>query len=287
MKEEKFETVEVFKAQPVSVTEAQSRAEIDTQITTAKTYPRNIDRAMQNVIALVSKDKDIAKTCVYALPRAGKEIQGASVHLARLIASEYQNMRIDARIVEIGDTMVTAQAVAFDLEKNWAIRTEVKRRITDRNGQRYQDDMIVVTCNAALSIASRNAILQVIPAPIINKVYTSALKAITGDLSTEQKLIKRRNEVLNAFAINLNVTETEILSLLELETINQIKEQQIVTLIGLANAIQDGDTTVAEAFGRNAQSSTTKETKAKVKEAIEKANEKLRAKNEMKEGRLL
>lgn len=105
---------------PLNVVEAQNRSEIDVQITTAKRYPRNMDRAIQNVVAIVSKDRDIAKTCVYSLPRAGKEISGPSVHLARMLAAEYKNMRIDARIVEIGETMVTAQAVAFDLENNFA-----------------------------------------------------------------------------------------------------------------------------------------------------------------------
>jgi hypothetical protein len=271
---ENEQLVEAFEVQSLSVTEAQSRAEIDIQISTAKRYPRNVERSIQNVIALVSKDKELAATCVYSLPRAGKEITGASVHLARLIASEYQNMRIDARMVEIGDTMITAQAVAFDLEKNLAVRTEVKRRITDKMGQRFKDDMIVVTCNAALSIASRNAILQVVPATVTQKVFKAAQKAILGDLSDEQLLLKRRMEILDGFANSYGVKEAEILAMLELETVNQIKEPQMLTLVGLAQAIKDGDTTVAEAFGRTAQSNVTKETKDKVQTLIEKANAK-------------
>jgi len=190
---------EIMDVQSVTVTEAQSRAEIDIQVSTANRYPRNVDRAIQNIIGIVSKDKELAEKCVYSLPRAGKDIQGPSVHLARLVASEYKNMRVDARIVEIGDTMVTAQATAMDLQNNYAIRTEVKRRITDRKGQRFAEDMIVVTCNAALSIATRNAIFQVIPAMVTNQVYKSAQKAIVGDLSDEQKMLKRRKEILDGY----------------------------------------------------------------------------------------
>lgn len=272
MKNEELTLTEAVEVQSVSVTEAQARAEVDIQISTAHRFPRNSERAMQNVIAVISKDKDLAQSCIYTLPRAGKEITGASVHLARYLASEYGNLRVDSKIVEIGDTMVTAQSVALDLEKNYAIRTEVKRRITNKAGDRFQDDMIVVTCNAALAIASRNAILQVIPVTVVEKVFKAAQKAITGDMSTEQKMIKRRAEILEGFLNIYNVSETEILAMLEIETINQIREPQMLTLVGLGQAIKDGDTTVAEAFGRNVQSGIAKETKDKVKQAIDKAN---------------
>ena len=69
-------------------------------------------------------------------PVEERKYPGRLFHLARFLASEYGNLRVDAKIVEIGDFMVTAQAVAFDLERNYAIRTEVKRRITDRKGQK-------------------------------------------------------------------------------------------------------------------------------------------------------
>jgi hypothetical protein len=265
--------IEVIDVQAVTVTEAQSRAEIDIQVATANKYPRSVDRAVQNVIAIVSKDKELAEKCVYSLPRAGKEIQGASVHLARLIASEYKNLRVDARIVEIGDTMITAQATCLDVQNNFAIRTEVKRRITDKKGQRYAEDMIVTTCNAGLAIASRNAILQVIPATVVNVIYKAAQKTILGDMTDEQKMLKRRKEILDGYLNTWNVTEAEILKLLELETVNQIKDTQMLTLVGLANAIKDGDTTVTEAFGRNVQSGISIDTKEKVAEAIQKAKD--------------
>jgi len=269
----KDESLEVFEAQVISVTEAQSRAEIDIQISTAKRYPRSPERATQNVIAIISKDELLARTCVYSLPRGGKTIDGPSVHLARLIASEYKNLRVDSKIVEIGETMITAQSVCLDLENNFAVRTEVKRRITDKHGQRYAEDMIVMTCNAALSIASRNAILQVVPASATQKIFEAAKKAITGDLSTEQALLKRRKEVLDGYKQVYGVKEEEILALLELETVNQIKEAELLTLIGLANAIKEGDTTVAEAFQRTKENATTADTKQKVAAAIAKAKE--------------
>ena len=108
--------------------------------------------------------------------------------------------------------------------------------------------MIIVTCNAGLAIALRNAIMQVIPATVTTRVYEAAQKSIVGDVSSEQSLLKRRKEVMDGFLNTYNVTEPEILSLLQLETINQIQGPQLLTLVGLAQALKDGDTTVAEAL---------------------------------------
>jgi len=66
------EIIEAVEVQSVSVTEAQNRSEIDVQVRTAKAYPRNVERSVQNVIAVISKDKELAQSCVYSLPRSGK-----------------------------------------------------------------------------------------------------------------------------------------------------------------------------------------------------------------------
>lgn len=261
---DQIQTIEVM---PANIVEAQARAEIDVSIATAKRYPRNIDLTIQRSIATVTRSKEVAETCHYSLPRGGKSIQGPSVHLARIIASEYQNIRVDSKIVDIGDTMLTAQSISMDLEKNYAVRTEVKRRIVDRNGKRFSEDMIVVTANAALSIASRNAILQVIPRSITDEIYSAVQKTLLGNLTDEQKLIKKRQDVLNGYKKTYAVEESEILELLNIETINQIKEPQLLELIGLAQALKDGDTTVAQSFKRKDETGLT-DTKKKRQEEI-------------------
>ena len=250
---DKAELMKVEEVASMNVIEAQSRAEIDIQIATAKRYPRNVMRFRTDALAIATASEEIAKSCTYSLPRGGKDIKGASIHLALILANEYGNLRVDAKVVEIGESMLTAQALAFDLEKNVAYRTEVKRRITDKQGQRYADDMIVVTANAALSIASRNAIFKVIPRHITEEVYNACCKKITGDLSTEQKLYAKRKEVLDGFLGTYGVTEDMVLDVLGVETINQIKEQGILDLIGLANALKDGDTTVDIVWSKDAK----------------------------------
>lgn len=225
----------------------QDKAQIDVQISTAKAYPRNVKRSMDNCIAIVSMDMETAKTCTYSVPRGGKSISGPSVHMAKIVAQQWGNLRIEAKVVAIDDRHVTSEAVCFDLETNIAIKTQVKRSIMGKAG-RFNDDMITVTGNAANSIALRNAIYAIIPRPVIDRVYASAKAAITGDISTEAKLKAKRKQVMDGLRDTYSVTEAEILASIGKAAIDHITADDLVVLIGIGTAIKDGDTTVDSAF---------------------------------------
>ena len=145
------EEIQIVETAPSDVVFQQDRAAIDIQIATAKQFPRNIKRATDNSVAIVTMDKETAETCTYSVPRGGKAITGPSVHLARILAQQWGNMRVDAKVISVDAKQLTSQAVAFDLENNLAIKIEVKRSIMGKNG-RFNDDMITVTGNAANSI---------------------------------------------------------------------------------------------------------------------------------------
>lgn len=244
---ENFETADQVEVMEVSVVEAQDRAMIDIQIATAKRYPRNVQRAINNSIAIITLDVETAKTCHYSVPRGGKSVSGPSVHLAKILAQNWGNMRIETKVVATDDKHVTSQAVAFDLETNLAIKVEVKRSIVGKFG-RYNDDMITVTGNAGNSIALRNAVLAVIPKGVVDKCYNTAKAKITGDVSDETKLIARRKQIVDGLKDTYSVTEKEILNAIGKQAINHITADDIIILIGIGQAIKDGDTTVEEAF---------------------------------------
>lgn len=225
----------------------QDKAAIDVQISTAKAYPRNIKRATENAIAIVTMDTETAKTCTYSVPRSGKAITGPSVHLAKILAQVWGNLRIDAKVVSVDDRQITSEAVCFDLENNLAIKTQVKRSIIGKTG-RFSDDMITVTGNAANSIALRNAVLSVIPRAIVDKIYNSAKQTITGDVSDKTKMIARRKQVFDGLKDTYSLTEKEILSAIGKAAIDHVTGDDLVVLIGIGTAIKDGDTTVEMAF---------------------------------------
>ena len=243
-----MEEVTISEVHDTSVIYNQDKATIDVQISTAKAYPRNVKRSVENSIAIVTLDQETASTCTYSLPRGNKPITGPSVHLAKILAQNWGNLRCEAKVVEIGAKQITSQAVAFDLENNLAIKVEVKRSIMDKNGKRYSDDMVTVTGNAANAIALRNAILSVIPKAIVDKVYNEAKHTITGDLSDKTKLIAKRKKVMDGFIETYGLHEKDVLNAIGKAAVEHITQDDLVVLIGIGQAIKDGDTTIAEAF---------------------------------------
>lgn len=244
---ENYEVLPV-EAQDVQIVQvdAVERANVDSQVATAKRYPRDIRRSIDNSVVMATMNQETAQSCNYALPRGGKPITGPSVHLAKIIVSNWGNMRTEAKVVQITDRQVISRGTCWDLETNVASAFEVRRSIIGKNGQLFSDDMITVTGNAANSIAYRNAVFAVIPKAITDRVYYAAQKFITGDLSDSDKLLKVRTGVLNNFKNNYAITEEEVVKMCGKQTVNQIGADEISMLMGTIQALKDGDTTVDE-----------------------------------------
>lgn len=241
-----YEVMQVSHDQSIIQIDAVERANVDSQVATAKQYPRDLARSVNNSIAMATMDYATAQSCGYALPRGGKPITGPSVHLAKLIVSNWGNMRAEAKVVQITDKQVISRGTCWDLENNVATAFEVRRSIVGKNGKRFTDDMITVTGNAANSIAYRNAVFSVIPKAITDKVYQAAQHFITGDLSDEEKLVARRKKCIDFFKDEYGINEKEVVMLCGKQTVNQIKADQIALLLGITQSLKDGDTTVDE-----------------------------------------
>ena len=233
-------------AQSVIQMDAIEKANVDVQVSTAKQFPRNVTRAIQNSIVMATIDPETAQMMRYALPRGGKPITGPSVHLAKLIVSNWGNVRAEAKVVQITDSQVVSRGTCWDLENNVATAIEVRRNIKGKNGQRFSDDMITVVGNAANSIAFRNAVFSVIPKAVTDKVYRAAQECITGDLSDEAKLLQKRTNCLKFFNDEYGITEEEVIKLCGKQTVNQIKAEEIALMLGIYQSLKDGDTTVEE-----------------------------------------
>lgn len=221
-----------------------NKSEIDMQVATAHKYPRSIKRFRDETLQMVTLNEIVAESCIYALPRGGKTIEGPSARFAEVVASAWGNCRAGARVVSEKSDFITAQGVFHDLERNVAITFEVQRRITDSKGKRYNADMIGVTGNAASSIALRNAILKGIPKAFWDDMYQAARKTVMGDVKT---LNNRRAEAIKAF-VGFGITQQQLVEKLEVAGVEDIGLEHLVTLRGLLTAIREGDTTPEQAF---------------------------------------
>lgn len=242
--------IAAIEQQPVAIAEL-NRSEIDMQVATAKKYPRSLEKFRQDALSMATIDKDTASSCFYKLKRSAKEsgestfIEGPSVRLAEIIASSWGNLRFGARIISEDNRFVVAQGVAYDLERNVSNSIEVSRRITNKNGQRYSDDMIAVTKNAACSIALRNAIFKTVPFTYAKQIFEQAKKTAIGDVRTIEE---RRAQMVEAFK-KMRVTVDQLLAFCEKPSLADIGLAEIENLIGVFQGIKDGETTIEEQFG--------------------------------------
>lgn len=221
-----------------------NRSEIDMQVATAHKFPRSIKRFRQEALQMVTLNESVAESCIYALPRGNKTIEGPSARFAEVVASAWGNCRAGARVVSDAGDFITAQGVFHDLERNVAITYEVQRRITDKNNRRFNADMIGVTGNAASSIALRNAILKGVPKAFWDDMYQAARAVVMGDFST---LANRRADALKAL-VAYGVTQEQVFVKLGVEGAADIGLDHLVTLRGLITALKEGDTTPEQAF---------------------------------------
>lgn len=237
---------------------ALTKSEIDVQIATAKQYPRNLARVLNSIETLATMDEDVAGSCFYTLRRQGKVIEGPSVRMAEIIASSWGNLRVQSRIVGNDGKQITAQGVCHDLENNYATSVEVKRRITDKYGKTFSEDMQVVTGNAACAIAMRNALFKVVPYALIKKVIDKAKKVSLGESMT---LENSRAKMLEYFK-TIGVDEKQVMDYLSVSKIDEISIDMVVELRGLATAIKEGTISAKEAFTTAAEEAKA-ETEAK------------------------
>ena len=266
--------MEVIEIKQAEVLQAINKSEIDIQVSTAKQYPRSIPDVLNKISTYATMDVETAADCFYVLRRNGSNgsntVEGLSVRMAEIIAGAWGNLRVQTRIVGNDGRTITAQGICHDLETNVAVSVEVKRRITDKYGKTYSEDMQVVTGNAASAIAFRNAVLKVVPKAVTKRVIEGVKQVALGqslDLETS------RQKMLEYFA-KLGVTKDMILDYLNLKKVEEIDKEAVFELRATANAIKEGTTTVQETFVKAAnEKRQTENARKKVESAMAKIEE--------------
>ena len=244
MKGEMIETISSSEAMT-----ALTKAECDLQIQTAHTFPRDLQRFKENSMSIVTADQQTASDMFYALPRGGKSIEGPSVRLAEVVASTYGNLRVQSMITSMDGKFVTARGMCHDLENNLAVSVDVRRRITDRNGKRYNDDMIVTTSNAACAVAYREAVFKVVPRHFTNALYEEARQVAIGDV---RSLANKRAAMVLYFS-KMGVTVEQLCQVVGAIDEEGIGLGELATLKGIASALKDNEASIDDVFAAPAK----------------------------------
>ena len=242
----------------------------------ARQYPRNIKASVDEATMMATLDEETAEGCFYHLERKAKDgskniIEGPSVRLAEIMKNAYGRILIETGIVEDVPSHVIVYARATDLEKLTSTTIQVKRNTVTSYGQPYNADMRTIAMNAAMAIAKRNAVLDVIPKAFANNIVKRCKEMVQGAAS--QNLRDTVQKMVGWFA-KQGVTAEMLCEKCEVESIDAITAPMVADLKGIATALKDNTTTVEDEFPQLRQQPAEGKMQGKVNKLKEKAGKK-------------
>lgn len=226
---------------------ALAKAEIDTQIATARAFPRALGTSLSDMVAMATMNPAIAEDCVYSLPRGGKQIRGPSIRFAEIVRAAWGNSRDGARVTFVDriERVVECEAMYHDLQNNVATTATTRRTIELKRGKHVVDaDMVQLAGAAGMSIARRNAILGGVPRFVWQQALDRVELVIRGE---EKTLVERRDGAIAYFA-KTGVTIERLLKAIGKPTPEDIDLDDLMTMTGWRTAIKEGGATLDEIF---------------------------------------
>lgn len=228
--------------------------ELKAAIVSAKRFPRE-EAASYARIMRACERPSMAEDAAYSFPRGGKPVTGPSVYLAREAARCWGNIRHGLRIVSVDEEQVHVRGYALDLETNAYAESEdrfakkIQRKVNGRTQWVDPDERdLRELVNRRGAICVRNAILQVIPADIIEDALRKAddtlRRAAKGELEQNREDAVRRLVVaFDRFGVRPEMLATFLQHELSLITPDELAELRKVY-----TSIEDGNTRVADHF---------------------------------------
>jgi len=234
--------------------ETMQRVEIDSQIATAKRYPRSMDLFLKRSSDMACCDKETAASCLYERP-VGKDdtgqqkfAEGMSIRMAEIVAASFGNLRAYATLIEQTPRSVRARGMAIDLESNYASSSEVVESTVGKNGNPYSERQRALIAKVALAKARRDAIFQVVPRALARPVEVKVRALLFGDA----KSLAERRAIVASWMLMLEkeqgISPDRVWAALGIKGPGDLNSEKLELLTGIKSAVVDGDVTWQEAF---------------------------------------
>jgi hypothetical protein len=241
------------------------KAEIDSQVTTAKAYPRDLAISVKKAMSTACFNQAIAQACMYTKP-VGKSdtVTGASIRLAEIMIAAWGNIHCSTRLVRNDSKFISIEAIVIDRENNLIYSETVERSImtSAKNGQtprQYSYDMIQNTSAAGASIALRRAAFRLFGKAYVDLIYEATRQVATGKkqsvLNDSETFEVTREKKIRLFQKS-GIEPEKIFAYFEVNSIEEITPENLEIIIGIQNNIKEGDLKKEEAFNKTFNNDT-------------------------------
>lgn len=182
-------------------------------------------------------------------------VEGPSVQAARAIAQLWGNLSVSSgRILSEDENTYTVEAVAIDMETGYRKSRcmPISKYGYLRGGATYRlsEDKLAKALGREAAKAERNVIFDVIPYPLRIAYYERAREIATGRTKSSRGMfdpIKKAPEIEEAFA-KLGISGPQLTAYLG-HAIELITRDEAADLLGIRNAIRDGEVDAETVFG--------------------------------------
>ena len=203
---------------------------------------RNVKECIKNLKKLATVDVNTALSCYYTIISEGKPVTGVSVRFAELVVYCWGNITAGARIIDKSERHIIIEGFAKDNETNNESTVQLLQPIINSNGSLMNDSTRTTKSNATSSIAYRNAVFKIIPSAVLHSAETHITNYIIKnyDVDIEKDVTK--------FFEEKGISKEELIEKLKLSENYSIDIRQIMFLVGVKNALIEGDSTIEEMF---------------------------------------
>lgn len=234
------------------------RVENESMLAVAIQRPRDEKKVLKAAIEELLMVPEQAKRAYYSIPYRERQldgtqklvnIEGPSIKASMALARRWGNCSVTARALTEDATGADLAGIFIDFETNFRVERPFRasKIMKKRSGGTYTLDpqRWVAALQAAASKASRNATINGLPDYLVAAYLKQARTIAAGD--PESKADPKKVAGVVAAFKRYDITQEMLETYLNAK-VDEWMGDDLATLIGLGNAIKDGQITVAEAF---------------------------------------
>lgn len=232
--------------------ESKALSEIKGKMFLARTFPRDPDAALANVLRECQRPQ-LAEAAMYEFPRGDSVVRGPSIRLVEVLARHWGNIDSGVQEIEAGADQTTIKCYAWDLETNVSDEKTFSVphvRATKRGTYKLTDERDVYEAVANKGARRKRAcLLAVMPGWYVDEAVAACdatLKAaLTDGGQSMEDVIQGIVDAFGGYGITLDQISEKIG-----RPIEKLNQNDVVKLRRLYLAIKDGFVKPGDAFGQ-------------------------------------